>query len=98
MGHLLNTLLPNLKEQSSMITIWYPHWNLNLLQLILLKGLQVTVGLVTVGISFAHSLNIAKNKEKGDSILIWGGATATGILAIQVAKLVYNLNVIVTAS
>lgn len=59
---------------------------------------SVTVGLVTVGISFAHSLNIAKNKEKGDSILIWGGATATGILAIQVAKLVYNLNVIVTAS
>ena len=30
--------------------------------------------------------------------MIWSGATATGIVAIQVAKLVYNLKVITTAS
>ncbi|CAX41359.1 zinc-binding dehydrogenase, putative [Candida dubliniensis CD36] len=59
---------------------------------------SVTIGLCTVGISFSHYLNIAQHKKEGDSILIWGGATATGILAIQVAKLVYNLNVITTAS
>ena len=59
---------------------------------------SVTLGLSTIGISFSHYLNIGKHKKEGDSILIWGGATATGILAIQVAKLVYNLNVITTAS
>ncbi|KAK6456574.1 zinc-binding oxidoreductase [Scheffersomyces xylosifermentans] len=61
---------------------------------------SVSLGLVTVALSFGHSLKIDTNKEshKGKSILIWGGATATGVLAIQVAKLVYGLEVIATAS
>lgn len=61
---------------------------------------SVTLGLVTVGLSFHHKLGIKTNKEANSSkyILIWGGATATGILAIQVAKLIYNLKVITTAS
>ncbi|KAI5951156.1 hypothetical protein KGF54_004230 [Candida jiufengensis] len=59
---------------------------------------SVTLGLVTVGISFAYSLEIPENKQDGDFILIWGGSTATGILAIQLAKLIYGLNVITTAS
>ncbi|ABN65265.1 Zinc-binding oxidoreductase [Scheffersomyces stipitis CBS 6054] len=60
----------------------------------------VSLGLVTVSLSFAHSLQIPADKEKNKnaSILIWGGATATGVLAIQLAKLVYGLNVIATAS
>lgn len=59
---------------------------------------SITMGLTTVAQSFSHSLNIPKHKKPGDSILIWSGATATGIVAIQVAKLVYNLKVITTAS
>lgn len=57
---------------------------------------SVTLGLVTVALSFSHSLKIAPDSHK--SILIWGGATATGVLAIQVAKLVFGLKVIATAS
>lgn len=59
---------------------------------------SINLGLVTVGLSFSHYLQIDNKKQPGDSILIWGGATATGVLAIQVAKLVYNLKVITTAS
>lgn len=59
---------------------------------------SITMGLTTIAQSFSHSLNIAKHKSPGDSILIWSGATATGTVAIQIAKLVYNLKVITTAS
>ncbi|CAK7896003.1 hypothetical protein CAAN1_05S06216 [[Candida] anglica] len=61
---------------------------------------SVTLGLVTIGLSFSHHLKISSNKaDNADKyILIWGGATATGFLAIQVAKLVYGLKVIATAS
>ncbi|EMG48633.1 hypothetical protein SBY92_003936 [Candida maltosa Xu316] len=59
---------------------------------------SITLGLVTVAYSYSHSLKIASHIKPNDSILIWGGATATGVLAIQIAKLVYNLNVITTAS
>ena len=61
---------------------------------------SVTLGLATVGLSFSHylKLNPAKETNKGSAILIWGGATATGFLAIQVAKLIYGLKVVTTAS
>ncbi|CCH43386.1 hypothetical protein BN7_2934 [Wickerhamomyces ciferrii] len=61
---------------------------------------SLPLGLTTVSISFASNLEIPLSKEanKGKSILIWGGATATGILAIQVAKQIYGLNVLTTAS
>lgn len=59
---------------------------------------SITLGLCTVAQSFSHYLKLDKFSNPGDSILIWGGATATGVLAIQVAKLVYKLNVIATAS
>lgn len=59
-----------------------------------------TLSLGTVAISFHHNLGIKYDKDanKDKSILIWGGATATGIYAIQVAKYIYGLNVITTAS
>lgn len=57
-----------------------------------------SLGLATTGLSFSHSLQIPYDVKKGTNILIWGGATATGVYAIQVAKLVYGLNVITTAS
>lgn len=57
---------------------------------------SITLGLVTVTLSFAHGLKIQPGS--GKTILIWSGATATGLLAIQVAKLVFGLNVITTAS
>lgn len=61
---------------------------------------SVTLGLVTVALSFSHSLKIdydvAANAKR--TILIWGGATATGLLAIQIAKIVYGLKVFTTAS
>ncbi|KAG5421006.1 IFR1 [Candida metapsilosis] len=59
---------------------------------------SVTLGLVTVGYSFSYSLQIPQNFVQGDYILIWGGATATGILAIQLAKQIYGLKVVATAS
>ncbi|RLV92480.1 Uncharacterized protein JA1_003155 [Spathaspora sp. JA1] len=61
---------------------------------------SVTLGLITVIQSFAYSLDVDydKSKNKDDFILIWSGASASGILAIQVAKVVYGLNVITTAS
>ncbi|KAK6453632.1 zinc-binding oxidoreductase alcohol dehydrogenase [Scheffersomyces xylosifermentans] len=61
---------------------------------------STALGLGTVGVSFAHTLAISENKEENSQryILIWGGATATGIYAIQIAKLVYGLKVITTAS
>lgn len=61
---------------------------------------SVTLGLVTVALSFAHNLHISTDRNANASkyILIWSGSTATGFLAIQVAKLVYGLNVITTAS
>ncbi|CCG20621.1 Ifr2 zinc-binding dehydrogenase [Candida orthopsilosis Co 90-125] len=59
---------------------------------------STTLGLVTVGYSFAYSLKIPENFIEGDFILVWGGATATGILAIQLAKLIYGLRVVATAS
>ncbi|EDK41027.2 hypothetical protein PGUG_05125 [Meyerozyma guilliermondii ATCC 6260] len=58
------------------------------------------VGLKTAGMSFHYNLGIPPRKEENedDYLLIWGGATATGMLAIQVAKLVYGIKVITTAS
>lgn len=61
---------------------------------------SVTLGLTTVGLSFAGNLQISPQKKNniGKFILVWGGATATGVLAIQVAKLVYGIKVVTTAS
>ena len=61
---------------------------------------SVPSAIATVGLSFSHylKLNPKKDSNKASTILIWGGATATGFLAIQVAKLVYGLNVVTTAS
>lgn len=58
------------------------------------------MGLKTIALSFHDNFKIPTNKDenKNDYILIWGGATATGIMAIQIAKLVYGINVITTAS
>lgn len=56
---------------------------------------SVTLGLVTVTLSLAHNLKV----EKGTgALLVWLGATATGSLAIQVAKRLYGLTVVTTAS
>lgn len=64
------------------------------------QAASVTLGLTTVVLSFVGLMNIKKDiaANKGKSILIWGGATATGILAIQMAKMAFGLNVITTAS
>lgn len=61
---------------------------------------SVALALKTTGISLHHNLKVPANKaeNQGNYILIWGGATATGFVAIQVAKLVYGLKVITTAS
>ncbi|VEU22128.1 DEKNAAC103144 [Brettanomyces naardenensis] len=61
---------------------------------------SITLGVATVGMSLQHEMKLPldKSKNSGKTLLIWGGATATGILAIQVAKRVYGLTVITTAS
>lgn len=55
---------------------------------------SIPLGLATVAVLFTHNLQISGP----GTILIWGGATATGILAIQVAKKVYGLTVLTTCS
>lgn len=55
---------------------------------------SIPLGLATVAVLFTNVLKISGP----GTILIWGGATATGILAIQVAKKVYGLTVITTCS
>jgi NADPH:quinone reductase-like Zn-dependent oxidoreductase len=57
---------------------------------------SLTLGITTVGMSFQYNLQL-QNAVRGSWILIWGGATATGYLAIQVAKHVYGMKVITTA-
>lgn len=59
---------------------------------------SVTLGLGTAITALHHVLQIRPDKDQGKSILIWGGATATGIIAIQIAKRVYGMKVITTAS
>lgn len=61
---------------------------------------SVTLGLSTIGISFGHNFKLTEDKQANGSkyILIWGGSTATGTLAIQIAKLVYGLKVLTTSS
>lgn len=61
---------------------------------------SLALGLSTVGMSFANQLKLKADDptNKDSYILIWGGATATGVLAIQVAKHIYGLKVIATAS
>lgn len=61
---------------------------------------SVPLGLKTVALSFHCHLGIPphQSQNKEDYLLIWGGATATGILAIQIAKKVYGIKVITTAS
>lgn len=51
----------------------------------------VGVGIGTVGYGLYHVLKLrypgSESKEHGETILIYGGSTATGSLAIQFAKL-----------
>lgn len=61
---------------------------------------SVGLGLSTIGMSFSNQLKMkAEDPANKDLyILIWGGATASGVLAIQVAKHIYGIKVITTAS
>lgn len=55
--------------------------------------------LATAVVSFCHELGLEANRDYyGESILIWGGATTVGSIAIQLAKKIYGLKVITTAS
>lgn len=60
---------------------------------------SISLGIITIGMSFYHFLKLRFNSEeqKGKAIIIWGGATATGALAIQVAKIL-GLEVLTVAS
>ncbi|ODV76610.1 GroES-like protein [Suhomyces tanzawaensis NRRL Y-17324] len=61
---------------------------------------SLTLSMTTVALTFSDTFKVSydKSKNANKSVLIWGGATSTGIIAIQVAKEVYGLNVITTAS
>ncbi|GMM31656.1 hypothetical protein DAMA08_044010 [Martiniozyma asiatica (nom. inval.)] len=62
----------------------------------------INLSLATVGMSFYHGFELDIKQKTSDKnknwVLIWGGATSTGMLAIQIAKQLYGLNVITTAS
>lgn len=57
----------------------------------------LTLSLVTVIHSFIAEMGIKAGEVGSKAILIWGGATATGIIAIQVAKYLGFGKIIVTA-
>lgn len=62
---------------------------------------SLPLGLSTIGMSLHHNFKLNENDKILNSnnwILIWGGTTATGFLAIQIAKKLYNLKVITTAN
>ena len=61
---------------------------------------SVTLGISTVAVSFTNQLKLKINEPsyKDQYILIWGGASSSGVLAIQIAKNIYGLKVITTAS
>lgn len=61
---------------------------------------SVGIGLKTIALSFHYNLGIPleKSANKDDALLIWGGATATGILGIQIAKEIFGIKVLTTAS
>lgn len=89
-------VFPKLIEKPALAPGEYPGSNIDTCE----AAVSVGLGLKTVAIAFNHELKIPADKSKNSDkyILIWGGATATGNLAIQIAKLVYGLKVITTAS
>lgn len=63
---------------------------------------SLPLGLTTVGLSLHHHFQLggtdsAKNNSQ-QWLLVWGGTTATGYLAVQIAKRVYGLKVVATAN
>lgn len=62
---------------------------------------SINAGLATAGVCFNTTMGFANlkpseyNKKK---IVLWGGGSATGFIAIQIAKHIYNLEVITVAS
>lgn len=59
----------------------------------------VNLGLCTVSMSFAHQFKLDPTKSYSDEwLLVIAGTSATGILAIQVAKKMYGLKVVTTAN
>lgn len=64
------------------------------------QAAAITLGLATIVYSFVAELGISQNTldNKDKAILIWGGSTASGVLAIQLAKLSFGLKVFTTSS
>lgn len=62
---------------------------------------SITLGLFTSGVTFNNAFELrhaSPSSYEGNKVVIWGAATSTGILAIQVAKHIYKLKVIAVAS
>ena len=63
---------------------------------------SLPLGLTTVGLSLHHHFQLGgTNSAKNNYprwLLVWGGTTATGYLAVQIAKRVYGLKVVTTAN
>ncbi|AWU75800.1 hypothetical protein CAS74_004730 [Pichia kudriavzevii] len=82
--------LPGLTQQTNVDNI-DPSFNIDTFE----KAASLPLGLYTVGMSLENNFG----KPKKDSwILVWGGTTATGYLAIQIAKKIYGAKVITTAN
>lgn len=62
---------------------------------------SISLGILTVGVSFSYGFDFyhkSPESYKGKKYLVWGAATSTGLLAVQVAKELYGLTVIAVAS
>ncbi|GMM36892.1 hypothetical protein DASC09_042170 [Saccharomycopsis crataegensis] len=61
---------------------------------------SINLALVTVGLSMYNSFNASydKSNQAGKYLLVWGGATTTGFIAIQVARKIFGLRVLAVAS
>lgn len=62
---------------------------------------SITLSLFTCGVVFNNGFELSTSSPdsyRHKKVIIWGGATATGFVAIQVAKHLYHLDVIAVAS
>lgn len=60
---------------------------------------STTFSLATMAVSFSHNFGFNADKNYcNDLILIWGGATTVGSIAIQLAKKIYGFKVVAIAS
>lgn len=92
---VLTQKIPNIQEKALSVGD-YPPSSIDTFE----AAASYSLSLATVGLSFSHNFQFKETDSSNADkyVLVWGGATAAGIFAIQVAKSIYGFKVITTAS